>query len=223
MVGACARACARASVRWEWSRLNDHPLAALLQAVAPDDLLVLDQGLPPAQKHYLFHQAARDLAQAVLVCPRAWSPLARVLLVDQGSATTGGFLQRAAALCQGLGVEPIVLTVARSERTAKVRQEAARAALADRGLRACFDFLVGADVRAAVACIARWRQCQLVVVPRQDSPPWWRWLRGAMIDWVTKVTEFTSFLSLPCAGISSDTPSTSGNPPVPGDPSHRPR
>jgi hypothetical protein len=218
VVGACAWACARASVRWEWSRLNDYPLTALQQAVAPDDLLVLDHALPPAQKHYLFRQTTQDLNRAVLVCPKAWNRLTRVLLVDQESARDDGFLPQAAALCQGLGVEPIVLTVARSERTAKARQEAARAALAERSLRACFDFLVSAEVRAAVACIARWRQCQLVVVPRQASPPWWRWLRGPRVDWVTNGTEFTSFLSLRGTSMSDPAPPSFDHPLSPPEP-----
>ncbi len=212
VVGACARACARVSVPWQWSRLNEYPLTALPQAVAPNDLLVLDHALPPAQKHYLFRQTTQDLNRAVLVCPKVWSRLTRVLLVDQESARDEGFLPRTAALCQGLRVEPIVLTVARSEHTAKVRQKAAQAALAARGLRACFDFLVSAEVRAAVACIARWRQCQLVVVPRQTSLSWWRWLRGPRIDWVTNVTEFTSLLSLPGSGSSEDTPASASIP-----------
>jgi hypothetical protein len=143
------------------------------------------------------------------------------LLVDQESDGDGGFLPQAAALCQGLGAEPIVLTVARSERAAQARQEAARAALGQRGLKACFDFLVSAEARAAAVCIARWRQCQLVVVPRQVRSPWWRWLRGPRIDPVTSVTEFTSFLSLPRSAMSDDTPSIPGTPPKPCEAARR--
>jgi hypothetical protein len=194
---ACARACARASVPWDWSRLGDHPVAALRQAVAPDDLLVFDQALPPGEKRELFLQAMVAPAPAVLVCPTTWSPLARALIVDQGCGSADDFLLKAARLCRQLEVETIVLTVGRSERVARRRQDEARSLLAGQGLSALFDSLIGAEVRAAVACVARWRHCQLVVLPREDSPPWWRWLRRASDDWLMNATEFASFLSLP--------------------------
>lgn len=193
---ACARACAQARVCWEWSRLGEHPLAALRQAVAPDDLLVFDQALPPSQQRELFRQAMATRAPAVLVCPTVWSPLTRALVVDQGRAPAERFLLRAARLCRQLEVEVIVLTVERSERVARRRQDEARELLAGQGLSASFDSLIGAEVRAAVACVARWRHCQLVVLPRAGSPSWWRWLRRASDDWVMNATEFASFLSL---------------------------
>lgn len=194
---ACAHACARAKVRWEWFRIEGHPLTAIKQAVAPSDLLVFDQALPRRAWKDQFHRDLLALPSPILVCPNTWSPLTRALVVDEGYLPAESFLLQAAALCQRLEVETIVLTVATSERIARRRQATARSLLGTRGLRASFDSLTGARVRDAVSCVARWRHCQLVVLSREDSPPWWRWLRRESSTWLDNATEFASFLSLP--------------------------
>jgi hypothetical protein len=195
---------------------------ALRRDVAPDDLLVFDQGLPAVQKQDLFRQALRDQAPAVLVCPATWVPLSRVLVVDQKDTPEEVFLRRAAALCRGLGTDSIVLTVARTERAARLRQATARETLAGAGLDADFDFLVGAEVRGAVASIARWRRCQLVVMRRQDCPPWWRWLRDPHAEWMMNLTESLSFLSLPGTAASVLPAPTPVVAPAPREPSFAP-
>jgi hypothetical protein len=193
---ACARACSRVSVPWEWSRIDD-PLTLLRRAVVPDDLVVFDQALAPDRKSKRFRERLVEQASAVLVCPSTWNPLARVLVVDHGPGPADSFVVRAARLCNQLGVEPIVLTVRRSEWTARRRHDEARELLARHNLTASFDCLIGIEVRAAVACVARWRHCQLVVLPREDSPSWWRWLWRAGDNWFMNGAEFASFLSLP--------------------------
>jgi hypothetical protein len=194
---ACACACARTRVVWEWLHLDGDPVASLRKAVAPKDVLVFEQALLPGEKDELVHHAMAAQTPAVLVCPGQWNPLNRALLVDQGFSPPDDFLLWAAALCRRLGVETIVVTVARSERLARQRQGKARLALAGQGLNVAFDSLIGAEIRGALACVARWRRCQLVVVQRAEDPAWLPWLRRASTDWMINGSEFASFLSLP--------------------------
>ena len=197
---ACAKACATASVPWKWSRFDEHPLVALRDALAPDDLLIFDQDLPATQKAALLRHSLFQSAPAILICPSTWTSFSRAVLVDQGRGPSDAFLVKAASLCEHLGMETVVLTVARTERQARRRQEANCRSLTNRGLHAFFDSLITTEIRVAVSCVARWRNCQLIVVPREDSRPWWRWLRGDSTDWLTSVTGFASLLSLPCSG-----------------------
>jgi hypothetical protein len=202
-VQACAEACSRANVAWEGAVLDGTRGVVLPATVTREDLLVFDQRLSAVQKQDLFRQARRNDGPAILLCPTAWLPLTRALVVDQRDTFREGYLRWAVGYCRGLGTDPIVLTIARTERTARLRQAVARETLAEAGLTADFDFLVGAETRMAVARIARWRRCQLVILQRQDSPPWWRWLRDTYSEWMTNWTETLSFLSLPGPGVWS--------------------
>jgi hypothetical protein len=82
-------------------------------------------------------------------------------------------------------------------------------------LAADFDFLVGAEARTAVAGVARWRRCQLVIVKRQDCASWWRWLRGSRTDWIMSLMGSFSFLSLPGTDTLGTTVPPSARSPVP--------
>jgi hypothetical protein len=194
---ACASACARRGVRWEASHWHGAVADGLRPLIGTSDLLVLGQALPRALKSTLLGESLRDRAPAVLVCPDTWTPLSRMLLLDQGSLLSDRLLVTAAELCRSFRAAPVVLTVARSERAAQLRQHAARAALAEHGLDADFDFVIGSDVHTAVVSVARWRRCQLIVMERHDSPPWWRWLRATSAEWFMDLVEAPTFLAMP--------------------------
>jgi K+-sensing histidine kinase KdpD len=114
----------------------------------------------------------------------------RVLVLDQ-DGDGERFLADAVQLCHERGATPIVLSVAVSERAARNRQARARAALGAAGLPAEFDLLASLNTQSAVAQVARWRRCPVVLVGRPTAAPWWRrWWRGARdradgLAWVT--------------------------------------
>jgi K+-sensing histidine kinase KdpD len=94
-----------------------------------------------------------------------------------------------------------VLTVARTERQARQDQRAAEELFAARGLLADFDFVVGFDVRTAVASVARWRRCSHVVLEKTRSSSWWRWLRRDTMSLLSDLTDALTFLALPGADL----------------------
>jgi uncharacterized protein YbaR (Trm112 family) len=199
---ACAGFCAARGISWEpsgWLAISagsECPLAA-------GDLLVFGQALPSASKQLLLRQAQRSETLAMLVCPNTWSPVTRVLLVDQESEASRRLLEKAAVICRALRAELIVLTAARSERTAFPRQHVAEEALASCGVKVDFDILIGSELRMAVSGVARWRRCQVVLMERHAAPPWWRWLRGDKIKGLLGGTDLPAFLFLPCPATAN--------------------
>lgn len=190
------QACARHGVRWELARWASPEGNSLWQILEPEDLLIFSHALPPDRKKTFLRESLRHAGRAVLICTDSSMPVARVLLLHQGGQPNTVFLTRAAQLCAELGARAVVLTVARSERLALQQQQAAREALACCALRADFDLLVGTDVRAAVAHVARWRGCRLVLMQQQDTPAWWRWLRGGTAERLLDLTHTISVLAL---------------------------
>ncbi len=173
----------------------------LAETVRADDLVIFDHAVPAAYKGVLLHRTAGTHSPAFLICPSTWQPLSRALLLNLGSSPNADFLLEATTLCERLEVDPIVLTVAHSERVARRHQEEARAVLAEHGLTAYFDSMIGIDLRTAGLHVARWRQCQLMVMPLETSPAWRRWLGRSNGDWVVSAAECVCMLSLPSAAI----------------------
>jgi hypothetical protein len=187
-----AQQCKRRGVRWEISHWEGNLSAWVRRFFEPHDLLIFGRSLPSSLKKELFRQTT-----TMLVCPDQWMPASRMLIVDQGRAPIKRFLGRTAELARALGVEPIVLTVARTEREARQNQQAAREVLTELRLSGDFDFVVGFEVRTAVATVARWRHAQLIAMERSTGPAWWRWVRGDSVQQFADVFEVFSFLALP--------------------------
>jgi hypothetical protein len=205
---ACASACARRGVGWEASHWRGAAAQGLRPLLSPSDLLVLGQALPRSLKSALLGESLRDGAPAVLVSPDTWTPLSRILLLDQGDRPAERFLVTAAELCRSFRAAPVVLTVARSERAGQLRQHAVRAALAVHGLDADFDLVIGSEARAAAVSVARWRRCQLIVMERPGSPPWWRWPRATTMEWFMNQVESPAVLAISAVGAPEDTVDT---------------
>jgi len=144
----------------------------------PDDLVLFGQRLPVEARTWLQRQALGSMAPAVLVCPDDCSPLTRVLVLDQADHSTETFLVGAVKLAAELQAAAVVLTVAPTEKAALARQQKARQALRQAELWADCDFVVGSEVGAAVAHVARWRRSQLIMLERPNLSSWRRWLRG---------------------------------------------
>jgi hypothetical protein len=206
-MAACAAACGQRGVPWETGSLED-PL------FEPGTLLMLGSALPEAQRKVFLSQKLRDSGVAVLLCPDIARPCTRVLLLNDDSASQEGFLAAGVALCRELGARPVVLTVARSERLARQRQQAAQEALAGSGLGCDFDLIIGAEIRAAVGQVARWRRCQAIVVERRSAPPWWRWWRGGTADKLMGLADIFALLIIPGAGMLDSTPNPRRAPPA---------
>jgi hypothetical protein len=200
---ACAWACARRGIRWDLAKPERGDAAAFLQEAGPTDLVVCGQALPPATKRMLLHAQPLSRSPALLVCPDTWNRLSRILVLDQGKFASEPFLAAAARLGHRFQVGLLVLSVARSERAARERQLAARQALAPCGLNVDFDLVVGSEIREAATSVARWRRCQLVLLERQESTPWWRWLRGCPTERLMERTGDLAFLGLPGADVSA--------------------
>jgi K+-sensing histidine kinase KdpD len=160
------------------------------------DLLVV-RSQTPALKTMLSERTV----SSVLVCPQTWSPSSRFLLLDDGQADSDAYLSRALELCRQLRIIPVLLTWARSERAALVRQERIRNLLGVSGPFAVFDTIVGGDLRAAVAGVARWRKCQTVVACHSLAPRWPRWLRSSAAEQIMDLADSLAVLALPAAAV----------------------
>jgi K+-sensing histidine kinase KdpD len=144
-----------------------------------------------------------------------------VLVVQEHHDPASSFLGAAAELCRSLQARPVVLTVARTESEAERRQVLAEEAFAARRLHADFDFVVGLDVRTAVASVARWRRCSHVFMERQHAPSWWPWRRGDTITQLLGLTGSLTLLALPDMGPLSQPSAVEQHPAVAGRAANR--
>jgi hypothetical protein len=208
-MAACA-ACGQRGVPWETGSLED-------RLFEPGTLVMLGSALPEAQRKVFLSQKLRDSGVAVLLCPDIARPCTRVLLLNDDSATREGFLTTGVALCRDLGAWPVVLTVARSERRARQRQQAAQEVLAGSGLGCDFDLIIGAEIRVAVGQVARWRRCQVIAMEHRSDPPWWRWWHGETAEKLMGLADTFALLTIPGAGALDPTPNPRRTPPASRD------
>lgn len=195
LVDACAHACFRAGVRWDTDQDLKQKGVAIDSVPQSTELCVVGEALPALLRERLLHYSLETL-QTVLVSPRTWRSASRALLVHRGDPA-GRFLRNAADVCYAIGIPAIVLTVARSEIEARRLQHQAERVVASYELPFDFDFIVGCDVRTAVASVARWRRCSHVFVGKRDSASWWRWLRRNTLEQLLGLSESFTFLALP--------------------------
>lgn len=198
---ACAIICSEARVPWKCTNGKGRAPADFQPTLSHHDLLILGQGLTTGLSRAI-ERIASDSQAAMLVCPRRWAPPCRALILDPGGTSMDDYLVPAAQLCAELEMDTIVLTAGSSEATVQRRQEEARDLLARRSFSAVFDSLICEGVHSAVTSVARWRHCQVVIVPRQTNPTWWRRLRRQNHEWIKNPCEFASFLSLPAGRVS---------------------
>jgi hypothetical protein len=203
---ACAAACTRRGVPWEGA-VGQGPLPLDVDRFLDrGGLCAFGDALPPRLKEELLRQSLGSARAWVLVCPRSWHPAARVLVLDRHGDPANDFLGTAAEACRALGVTPVVLTVARTEREARARQRRAEETFAAQGLPADCDYTVGWEVCSAVAAVARWRRCTHVFVHRRSPSPWWRRLRDDPLERLLGLSDRLTFLALPGAGRPASLP-----------------
>jgi hypothetical protein len=197
---ACATACARRGVPWNASLWQGPLVSGIDQFLRPLELCIFGDALPPRLKEQLLRQSLHSPDSSVLVCPRSWQPVARVLVLHEHRNPANHFLDAAAEVCHAFGTIPVVLTVARTEREARLRRRFAEERFGSRRQAADFDCIIGCDVRTAVAWVARWRRCSHIFVERDSAPPWWRWLRGDTLQRLFGLADGLTFLALPGRG-----------------------
>jgi hypothetical protein len=203
---ACAAACSRLHIAFEMIRPKEHEIAGLQSLAGPTNLMVIGRALPAQQKKDLLHLAQQETGSGVLVCPDVHLCPQRILVLDQGRDDLARSLPIVTALHRVFDAKLVVLTVAHTEKEARLRQQSAQSRLTNSGLPAEFDAVIGSEVRGAVVGVARWRRCQLVVMSRHVSRPWWRWLRNSNPDWFLGLTQPLAFLSLPDVEPTSVSP-----------------
>jgi hypothetical protein len=197
---ACERECLRLGVSWEVFRWQGPLDFGAKRFLRPTELSVFGSGLAPAVRQALLERALQSPPSPVLVCPSAWRPVTRVLVLnDQGEAESC-FLDLVAHVCLAFQAAPVILTVGWSEREAQRRQRQAEERLAVHRLPADFDCLVGCDGPGAVGVVARWRRCSHVFVERPPRAPWWRsWLRSGAFEQLPRLDQALTVLALPGA------------------------
>jgi hypothetical protein len=197
VVRDCVQKCKGLRLHCEVVPCDASRLVPADQDVGVADLVVLRAGTPLVPM-VLERTAGTPNLPGVLVCPSVWSPPSRFLLVNDGQAAGAGFLRHALALCRQFRVIPLLLTWAASERAARRRQEKVRRLLDD-GAVALFDTMVGGDVRAGVAGVARWRKCQAVICQRSPARRWFRWLGPSMPLQLLDLADSLAVLAIPAA------------------------
>jgi hypothetical protein len=200
----CAAACAERGVAShvvECSELS----VAVEQLFCPRELSVFNSSLPAHVRGNFLRWSLHAKHAATLVCSPTCEPVSRVLVVYASQGNTSGFLDSALSACQVFRANPVILTVARTEKQARQGQLAAERACYVHRLAAHLDYVVGVDIRAAVASIARWRRCSHVFLERRQARPWWRWLRGDTLEGLLGLSNSLTFLALPEAGLQAAT------------------
>jgi hypothetical protein len=192
----CGDFCAQFNIPWEVARWKEPLAAELRRVIQPADLLVCGRGIPQGLKNALFGEAKSGSVPALLLCPEAYHPLTRILLMDEGGREHEELFGLTANLCRQFRAGLVVLTMARTEPEARLRQSRAREALKGSNLVTDFDFVVGPEVRGLAASVAGWRRCQLVVMEPLESPRWWRWWRAGSRSWCTDLVDGLAFLTM---------------------------
>jgi hypothetical protein len=196
-IRACAETC-------DYSRVLLDPASwcgpldvGLQEFLNPEELCVFGGALLPHEMDTLLSDCSRRAATTALVCSQSWQPVTRVLVLNQRRDAGNRFLDMVVDLCRKFQARPVILTVARSDAEAKLRQEFAEQALLANGLAADYDCVVGCRVRSAVLWAANWRRCSHLFVEKNYAPPWLRWLRGETVERLFGLSDTLTLLALP--------------------------
>jgi hypothetical protein len=193
----CEAACDQRGVHWEAVLWQGPPGPGIERFLRSAGLCVFAEALPSLMRPDLLLRSLHRGQMPVLVCPRFWRPVSRVLVVNDQQGLERCYLDIVAQVCRAFGATPVVLTVARTEREAKLRQQGVEATFAGCHVAADFDSVVGSDVATAVAGVARWRRCSHVFVEVREPGPWWRRLWGDPLEQLVGLAESVAVLAIP--------------------------
>jgi hypothetical protein len=171
------------------------------QLFRPHDLSVFSSALSSELKNRLVRFSMSARQNAILVCSRSPSSISRALIVHSADDVGNGFLLSTLSLCRLFCATPVILTLATNEIQARQGQHLAEKACLLQRTPALLDYAVGVELRAAVYSIARWRRCSHVFMARRQTIPWWRWLRGDILNSLIGLVDSPTFLVLPEPGM----------------------
>lgn len=132
---------------------------------------------PGRAKRKLPHLLLDCVQSSMMFVSPIRSGMQRVLVLDHETIFRSAFFESAAKLCARLGVEPVILTVARDELAAQQRRESLASVVGKHLHRAELDLVLGSDLAEAVHLVAGCRGCSHVIV--ENTAPhlrnrWWR-------------------------------------------------
>ena len=189
-------ACLGRGVSWEGAVRTGQPEGAVQQFVRAGELCVFANAMPDAIKEAVLWRSARDPSASLLVCPRSWQPMRRLLVVQEPRNSAGRFLEFVVQVCNAFRLAPTVLTIARDEEQARCLQQSAAEALTAIESPADFDFLVGADTLTAVALAARCRRCTHVMLERPSAARF-SWFRADTLSRLLDLPDTLTYLAVP--------------------------
>jgi hypothetical protein len=171
--------------------------AAVQQFLRTGDLCVFPNAMPDAIKEAVLWRSARDPSVSLLICPRPWQPMRKLLVVQEPRNSGGRFLNVVVQVCNAFRLAPTVLTVACDEEQARYLQQSAAKDLTALESPADFDFLVGADTLTAVAVAARCRRCTHVMLERPGAAARFSWFRTDTLSRLLDLPDTLTFLAVP--------------------------
>jgi hypothetical protein len=175
-------------------------IEAIDESLDAASLCVFGHGLPACVKEELLHRSLREQRSSTLLCPEIWQPVTRVLVLFDHEAPGNYFRSAVVEVCRRFEVRPIILTVAASESEARERQLLADQVMCECDCPADFDYVVGEEVRSAVASVARWRRCSHVFVEKRYAryaASWWRWPWKNTVERLLDLSSSVAVVSLP--------------------------
>jgi hypothetical protein len=195
LLDPCADHCRQRSVAWTAVFWEGQPVLSAIDFIRSGELCVFSNALAPRLWDALLHWTLSSPETIALVCPKESAQLGRPLIVNEDNDPASTFLASAARLCKTLALAPVVLTVARYEGEAIRRERAAEKLFRLHGVQAEFDSIACADIRRAVALVARCRGCTHVFVERRHAASWWRWLRRETLQRLLGLADPLTFLT----------------------------
>jgi hypothetical protein len=164
------------------------------QFLRPGGLCVIEDNKSTSDRARLLDRSLRS-PEVVLLTQPVPQPVTRVLILCR--ARNASYVESVARLCQALAVVPLILTVANSEREARLEQSFAEGVCSSLAMAADFDALIADDLTDAVGRIAGWRNCSHVVVERPRSISLWQRLRCDIFSQIRRLSGEFNVLAVP--------------------------
>jgi hypothetical protein len=170
-------ACGQRGVTMETSFWVGETDVGIDQFLRPWGLCVFEENRSDPVREKLLARSTRNAEVLLLLTPPVYKPMTRFLIIQHHENPNPSFLQTAARLCLALEVQPLVLTMASSERQARLKESFAEGVCSSLRVQANFDSVVAFDFRTAVERVAAWRNCSHVIVERPRNVSLWQRLR----------------------------------------------
>jgi len=193
-------ACSRRGITMETAFWVGETDVGIEKFLRPNGLCVFEDNRSDPVREQILARSRHNPELLLLLTPPTFKPMSRVLIVNQDQDPNGIFLETAARFCQALEVQPLILTIASSERDALLKQRFAEGVYSSLHLQADFDFVVCHDARAAVNRVAQWRNCSHVFFERPKKVvgiSLWQRRRGDIFAGLRSDSDHLTLLAIP--------------------------